>query len=427
MWDLIFSAMLAVLNIQGQSQATLEPLEYFPWGESQLFELPPSQPDPIAENKVRDYLQKFNQGDRDSQGVWLQSDWNVLADNLGKTPLPAASLTKIATTLVALEEWGVKHQFTTKVYSQGAIVAGVLQGDLIVEGSGDPLFVWEEAIALANAVENLGIKSIQGNLLVNDRFYMNYQRDSIKAGSLLKQSFDRQLWQGEITKQFLQMPSGTNQPEIAIAGEVRAIDTIPSTATLLIDRKSLPLSEILRQMNIYSNNQMSEILANLLGGAKQIAARSAKIADFPSDEIELINGSGLGEANRISPRAVCQMLIAVDRLLAIDSLTAADLFPTAGKDLVGTVKSRGLPPGTSVKTGTLDRVSALAGVIPTQDKGNVYFSIINYGNRYQYFRQQQDWLLNELAKDWQLGDRNFDLARQPQWFLGNPQRNQISQ
>ena len=427
MLDLIVSTMFAGLNIWEQPQTRLEPLKLFPWQDAAIFKLPVVKKDTVVENKVRDYLQKLNQSDLSLQGVWLQSDWNILADNKGKVAFPAASLTKIATTLVALEEWGARYRFTTKIYSQGEIVGGVLIGDLIVEGSGDPLFVWEEAIALANALENLGIKSIRGNILTSDRFYMNYQQDSIRAGSLLKQSFDRQLWKSEITKQFLKMPSGTPQPKIAIAGEVKAIDNIPPTAKLLLTRQSLPLSEILRQMNIYSNNKMSEILASLLGGAKQIAARSAKIADFPPEEIELINGSGLGEENRISPRAVCQMLMAIDRLLKADSLTAADLFPTAGKDLVGTVKNRGLPVGTSVKTGTLDRVSALAGVIPTKDRGNVYFSIINYGNRYKYFRQQQDWLLNELAKDWQLGDRNLDLARQPQWFLGNPQRNLIPQ
>ena len=161
---------------------------------------------------------------------------------------------------------------------------------------------------------------------------MNYQQDSAKAGSLLKQSFDRQLWKSEITQQYLQMPPGTPQPEIALAGQVQLIDRIPPKARLLVIHQSLPLSEILRQMNIYSNNQMAEILAELLGGAKQIADRAANIANFPPEEIELINGSGLGEENRISPRAVCQMLIAIERLLSTDSLTVAHLFPRKGYD-----------------------------------------------------------------------------------------------
>jgi serine-type D-Ala-D-Ala carboxypeptidase/endopeptidase (penicillin-binding protein 4) len=102
--------------------------------------------------------------------------------------------------------------------------------------------------------------------------------------------------------------------------------------------------------------------------------------------------------------------------------------------MVGTVKNRGLPKGTTIKTGTLDNVSALAGVIPIQDKSKsialpgdkVYFSLINYGRPVQYLRQQQDNLLNELVQPWQLVPNNFNLAQENNWYLGNPQRNKLN-
>ena len=428
--------VFAWLNIWGQSNSSIKPLELFPWHDSAIFDLPAIERDSVAENIVRAYLRDLAAQAAKSdasnnmtllrQGIWIQSDWNNLASNQGKTPLPAASLTKIATTLAALNKWGTKHQFATKIYSTGDIQNGVLQGDLIVEGSGDPLFVWEEAIALGNALNKLGIESIKGNLLVTDRFYMNYQDQAAKAGELLKQGLNRQLWQKEITKQYLQMAAGTPQPEIAIAGQVKLIQNISTSAKLLINHKSLPLAEILRQMNIYSNNKMAQMLADSLGGATEVARLAADVAHFPPGEIELINGSGLGEENRISPRAVCQMLMTIDRLLNSNSLAATDLFPTAGRDLVGTVQNRGLPMGTSVKTGTLDNVSALAGVIPTKDRGNVYFSIINYGRQYEYLRQQQDWLLNELVQEWDLIPNNFASANYKSWFLGDSRRNELS-
>ena len=435
MLDLIASSMFAWLNTWQKPENKLQPLELFPWHDTAIFELPPQKQDSIAENIVQTYLQDLSKRgiNSDRQGIWIQSGWHSFANERGKTPLPAASLTKTATTLAALGKWGAEHQFATKIHVTEAIEDGIVRGDLIIEGDGDPLFVWEEAIALGNTLNQLGIREIEGNLLVTDKFYMNYQDRPQSAGKLLKQSFDKTLWQSEITRQYLQMPVGTPQPRIAIAGQVKLVPDLPATAKLLVTHQSLPLAEILRQMNIYSNNKMAQMLADLLGGAEEVARASADLAYFPRNEIELINGSGLGEENRLSPRAVCQILIAIDRLLQNFSLTAIDLFPTAGRDLVGTVKDRGLPTGTAVKTGTLDRVSALAGVIPTSDRpspiasqsDNVYFSIINYGRQYEYFRQQQDRLLNELVRGWQLVPDDFSLATEQDWFLGDPKRNLV--
>ena len=406
----------------------IQPLELLPWEESAIFQLPASGQNSNIEPIVRAYLQKLTAENFDlqRQGIWVQSGWTTLASNRGQIPLPAASLTKIATTLAVLNKWGAKHQFMTDIYLTGEIIDGVVTGDLIVKGSGDPLFVWEEAIALGNALEERGISKIQGNLLITDEFYMNYEAASLKAGKLFEEAIDRRLWRAQITQQYLQMPVGTQQPEIAIAGTIQTIDSIPADARLLIRHRSLPLAEILRQMNIYSNNYMAQILTDLIGGADLVARSSAEIASFPLNEIELINGSGLGEENRISPRAVSQMLMAIDRLLQPHSFSAADLFPTAGRDFIGTVRDRNLPSGTTIKTGTLDRVSALAGIIPTGEGNNVYFSIINYGSPVNYFRQQQDLMLNEIARSWQLLPNEPELAREDNWYLGDPRRNELN-
>ena len=429
MWNLV---VLSVTSIAGwfsgwqEPKPELQPLELLPWEQSAIFELPKFERDRNSQTVVNNYLQTLAQKGfkRDHQGIWVQSGWDVSTSNLGKTPLPAASLTKIATTLAALNKWGAKHQFFTDIYITGSINQGVVTGDLIIKGSGDPLFVWEEAIALGNSLNQLGIKQIQGNILVTDKFYMNFEDESLIAAELLHKALDRNLWDSPITQQYLQMPVGTKQPEV-ITGQIKATRKIPTNAKQLIRHRSLPLAEILRQMNIYSNNKMAQMLADSIGGADLVAQVGSEIAGFPAAEIELINGSGLGEENRISPRAVCQMLMAIDRLLQPYSYSATDLFPTAGRDLVGTVQDRDLPKGTTIKTGTLDNVTALAGVIPTKDKPNVYFSIINYGRSVKYFRRQQDSLLNELAQPWQLAPSKFNLAQENNWYLGDPQRNNI--
>jgi serine-type D-Ala-D-Ala carboxypeptidase/endopeptidase (penicillin-binding protein 4) len=430
MLDLLVSGVVAIagwLNPFAANKADLEPLELLPWSESAIFELPEFERDRLSQPITDEYLQHLTKKgfNRDRQGIWIQAGWDVSATNLGKTPLPAASLTKIATTLAALSKWGADHQFKTNIYVTGEINQGVVTGDLIIQGNGDPLFVWEEAIALGNSLNQLGINEIQGDILVIDKFYMNFKSLSLTAGKLFQQALDRNLWSSEITQQYLRMPVGTKQPEVRTTGQIKQINQLPVKAQLLITHRSLPLVEILRQMNIYSNNEMAQMLADLLGGAEVVAQSAAKIVNVPLTEIKLVNGSGLGEENQISPRAVCQMLRLSDRLLQTHNYSITDLFPTAGRDLVGTVKDRGLPRGTTIKTGTLDNVSALAGVIPTKNLGNIYFSIINYGRPVPYLRQQQDILINQLVQPWQLLPNNSDLAQVNNWYLGNPQRNRL--
>ena len=103
---------------------------------------------------VQEYLQKLiaskliAQNLEENQGVWIQSGPMLMANHQGTTPLPAASLTKIATSLVALKTWGPDYQFDTLVSVTGPVVNGVLQGDLVITGGGDPMFVWQEGIAL---------------------------------------------------------------------------------------------------------------------------------------------------------------------------------------------------------------------------------------------------------------------------------------
>lgn len=380
-------------------------------------------PDPLAEGTMRQFLQAWGpKGGTAAQGVWIQSGLSILANYQGNVPLPAASLTKIATTLASLEKWGPDHQFDTLVSATGPVKDGVLQGDLVVSGSGDPFFVWEEAIALGNSLNQMGIRRVAGNLVIADAFYMNYEVNPNIAGQRLLQALNSATWSPEIVGQYSMMPPKTPKPQMAIAGGLKiATAPIPKTV-LLIRHKSLPLTQILKEMNIYSNNEMSEILARNLGGPQITAQIAAKSADIPPAEIQMVNGSGLGVENRISPRAVCAMLTTVDRFLQPHKLSIDDIFPVAGREHRGTMQARKLPLGTAIKTGTLNTVSALAGRMPTRDRGQVWFSIINGGGDVEGFRVQQDELLARLSQGWgtsptvKVGPASEDA------FLGDPKR-----
>jgi serine-type D-Ala-D-Ala carboxypeptidase/endopeptidase (penicillin-binding protein 4) len=362
-----------------------------------------SQPDPIATTLMQQHIaamasQGYPQGE---QGIWIAGN-QVLAEHLGTTPLPAASLTKIPTTLVALDTWGTDHQFETIVATDGQIQDGVLQGNLIIQGSDDPFFVWEEAIGLGNTLNQMGIQRVTGDLVIMGNFAMNFETDPLQSGAFLKQGLDQSQWSEEVETQYQTLPPETPRPAVAIEGTVRLADTpeLGNSVKPIVLHQSLPLFNILKRMNIYSNNVIADMLADSLGGAGAMAEKAAELANVPVEEIRLQNGSGLGEENQISPRAVTTMLIATQQYLQPRQLSIADLYPIIGND-GGTLLGRQIPAGAVLKTGTLNRVSSLAGVIPTQDQGLIWFTIINLGvGDLQIPHAQQDFLLQQLQAAW---------------------------
>lgn len=401
MLELFSSGLVAVwLEMAGINPAGVDATQSVAWRGAPLLSL--STADPIAEDTMRQYLKGWSAKGlvAANQGVWMQSGPLLLANNQGKTPLPAASLTKIATSVAALHTWGPAHQFETQVGTTGIIKDGVVQGDLVITGSGDPFFVWEEAIAVGNALNRLGVRRVTGSLIIVGDFYMNYQPHPGLSGILLKQGFDSNSWSREAKMQYSRMPLGTPRPQLMIAKGIKVSSTPISQQTLLLRHQSIPLTEILKEMNIYSNNEMAQMLAKSVGGATVVAQLAAKSADVPLEEIQLINGSGLGVKNRISPRAACAMLMAIERYLKPYNLTVGDLFPVSGRDHRGTLSARHIPLGTVIKTGTLNQVSALAGVMPTRDRGLVWFAIINRGGDVEGFRTQQDQMLQHLLQQW---------------------------
>ena len=402
MLDIFSSGMMSLwLEMAGVHSSETHSSNQQTWdsGLSKLILL--DQRDPIAEAAVQQYLNRLiNRGlSTRVQGVWIQSGPITLASNVGTTPLPAASLTKVATSIAALQQWPADYQFETVIGITGPVQGGIVQGDLVIQGNGDPFFVWEEAFALANSLNQLGIVGVAGNLIIIDDFAMNYESDPFKAGNFLKQAFNPQLWPAEARYQYTkQFPAGTPQPQVSIAGTVQPAFSAPQFQAI-IRHQSLPLAEILKQMNIYSNNLMSEMLAQTVGGAEAVRQKAAEAAGVPVDEIRLINGSGLGHENQISPRAAVGMFMALQRKLRGTDLTVADLFPVSGRDL-GTLEFRSIPQHSPVKTGSLFDVSALAGAIPTKDRGVVWFAIINRGTGLDNLRSHQDWLLQRLVSQW---------------------------
>ncbi len=426
MLDVISWAAVGLLTtILGQNPAQVDLVPLVSWQSASIFALP-TNPDPTVEAIVADYLQRLTAlgFPRQQQGVWIQSEWAYLGQNRENIPVSAASLTKIATSLAALAKLGADHRFETRIYTTGRLKDGVLQGDLLIEGGSDPLFVWEEAIAIGNQLNTLGIRQITGNLIINGNFAMNFKSDPQIAGEFLKQALNASLWSPVVEKQYQALPPGTPRPQVEIQGKVYLQSTIPQNAQLLLRHQSLTLAQLLKQMNLYSNNEMAEMLAETVGGASVVAQLAAQAAKVPAAEIQLENGSGLSINNRISPRAVCSMLMALEEKLKTSPLQVTDLFPVGGRDREGTMHWRTIPSGVAIKTGTLAQVSALAGVIPTKERGVVWFAVINHGGNIEQLRTEQDRLLQRLSQHWQIIPVAAKMPSPRETvYLGDPSRN----
>ncbi|MEP7101871.1 MAG: D-alanyl-D-alanine carboxypeptidase, partial [Burkholderiales bacterium] len=82
-------------------------------------------------------------------------------------PANPASLMKLLTTYSALELLGPAWTWSTPVWLQGTLRDGVLEGNLVIKGSGDPKLVLERIWLLLRRVQQLGVREIRGDIVLD--------------------------------------------------------------------------------------------------------------------------------------------------------------------------------------------------------------------------------------------------------------------
>ncbi|MDH4478837.1 MAG: D-alanyl-D-alanine carboxypeptidase/D-alanyl-D-alanine-endopeptidase [Rhodoferax sp.] len=82
-------------------------------------------------------------------------------------PMQSASVIKLATTFAALELLGPTFTWSTPVYVDGTVRAGVLRGNVYIQGQGDPKLVLERLWLLLHRLQGFGIHSIQGDIVLD--------------------------------------------------------------------------------------------------------------------------------------------------------------------------------------------------------------------------------------------------------------------
>ncbi len=113
-----------------------------------------------------------------SKGTWgvivvsLTNGDTLFGHNADRMLLPASTM-KLYTAALALDRFGPEGRFETQLLHTGTISGGVLNGDLILRGAGDPTLggrptgdnAFSPMTALAHAVAEAGITRITGSLI----------------------------------------------------------------------------------------------------------------------------------------------------------------------------------------------------------------------------------------------------------------------
>ena len=86
-------------------------------------------------------------------------------------PRNPASVEKMVTTLVALDTLGPAYRWKTEATLLGDAEDGVLDGDLLLKGYGDPYLVTERFWQFLRRIRQTGVTRINGDLLLDDSFF----------------------------------------------------------------------------------------------------------------------------------------------------------------------------------------------------------------------------------------------------------------
>jgi D-alanyl-D-alanine carboxypeptidase/D-alanyl-D-alanine-endopeptidase (penicillin-binding protein 4) len=115
----------------------------------------------------------------------VDSDRPILVHNASKSMNPA-SVMKLVTTHAGLELLGPAYRWKTEVYRDGAVNNGVLDGNLVIKGYGDPSFNAQEFWRLLMSLQQAGIREIKGDFLIDKSIF------SKAVGS--RDTFDDETW-----------------------------------------------------------------------------------------------------------------------------------------------------------------------------------------------------------------------------------------
>lgn len=340
-----------------------------------------------------------------------RADGQVLAAQEADKLRTPASTMKVVTAAAALEQLGPEHRYRTVLRSSAELYRGHLRGNLALLADADPELKKADFSELAQAVQDQGIRWIDGDLLVDEGLYADppygngwawddagqeYQpevtglavdggvvsvapdfqapwlsvRPEGEPGVMLIPGRQGVVVQGalpdHLAPPYSSLRAGETLREamarhgIRVKGQVKLGKAEGREIAVHLSR---PLTEILHQALIVSDNLALELVYR--------SSDKTLPQILEGQPLRRADGCGLSRYNLISARQLTVVLLARPEL--------RELFPTGGE---GTLSKRFLQ-GPALgqvraKTGTLGNVSALAGYLfPGTPRECVFAIMIN--------------------------------------------------
>lgn len=334
----------------------------------------------------------------------------VSSVNAQLTVLPASTL-KVVVAAVALDVLGEGHRFRTSVHAD-VEANGVVPGDLVLVGGGDPVLVTAPWLAesgqtyppinvtsfeaLADAVVAAGVTRVDGRVVgsggrYDDERFIPSWSEAIRvteAGpydALMVDdgrlpgggvASDPALGAAQILTELL-LDRGI---EIA---EEPAADSAVAVPVEVASVESVDLAGIIAEMLVTSDDNTAELLVKEIGfvttGEGTTAAGLTEIEDrlrtwgVPLDGVALSDGSGLSRDNRLT----CAALMAVLQFGDIDDPVGRGM-PVAAQSgtLIAEFENTPMSGILRGKTGSLTDVKALVGYVPAPDGAVIEYTLI---------------------------------------------------
>jgi D-alanyl-D-alanine carboxypeptidase/D-alanyl-D-alanine-endopeptidase (penicillin-binding protein 4) len=327
----------------------------------------------------------FRRVGKSSAFVFDPATGQVLFARKAGKPRILASNTKLFTTSTALARFQPDGHLETQVWSIDPITDGISQG-LYLRGGGDPTLSSTGLQKLADRVRAAGVTQVQGPLIY-DASFLDGQTGVPEhgitpegVGTLSGLELDGGSLSDPAKTAAQRFEADLKKDGVSISSSVTT-GTVPPGALQVAVFDSPPISAIVTDTNVPSDNFLAEMLLKDVGAKTGLGGSTAggiaAVQRFASQQgagFNGENGSGLTRLNRASPASVVKLL---NGMIKVDGDTPADAqaaqveqrdawinsLAVAGQ--TGTVAHRMRGTAASgrchLKTGTLDRVSALSG------------------------------------------------------------------
>jgi len=361
---------------------------------------------------------------RDSQVVWShQPDTRMLP----------ASTQKLFAVGAALSELGPDFRWRTTLWAQGKIEGNVLHGNLVLEGGGDPTLGGADGPGLTGVVyqlSKLGVTEVRGNLVAMDTLVgrgpdawpqgwtINSSRDGYGSPVLGLNWAQNRIWDKAILEPRPEALKALRKAlaarKIALTGTDTTVkvrgDSLPSRKDWArVGSTSSPqLDEVAKICLRESVNPYAEAMVLAMGiGRTRLAPRDAgrkrmqewaARKGFEPWRMVLDDGSGLSRYDLVTARQMAKLLGADVRGPKGDRLV--DFMAKGGE---GTLRRRFKelpdPSRVTAKTGTLDGVANLAGVLQRPGKDTLAFAFLcgGFTGSPRPVRKLQDRMISLLA------------------------------